>query len=192
MTHAKGTHLNGVHDAESLRMRCVCNADTDCWQFRKADGKPHAKGAAPKVWIHGGKPVTPTRAMWAFHTGKPVQSHWVIYRTCDTANCINPAHLKCATRATQVRALIERAGVSKNSLENLRAATEQRSKLTPELRTWVLESGQSGPAVAYALGMSQGRINVIRQQARLRLPNVAASIFALGAAMNAPHMRGIS
>ena len=189
MTHAKGSRLHSVHDADSLRMRCVCDAHTGCWHFRKADGKPHARGETPKVWLYGGTYATPTRAMWAFHTGKPVQSHLVVYRNCDSLDCINPTHLRCATRAVATRYRTRRAGVSKNSLANLRAATHQRSKLTAELRTWALESSQSGSEVAHVLGMSQGRINFIRQQARRRLPTAAASIFALGAAMNAPHMR---
>jgi hypothetical protein len=189
MTHATGTRLKSAYDVETLRARCVCDRHTDCWHFRKADGKPFTRGETPKVWLHGGTYATPTRAMWLFHTGKPVQRHLVIYRKCESMDCINPAHLRCGTREVAVRFSTKRAGVSKNSLENLCASRDQRSKLTPELRAWVLESSQSGSEVAHVMGMSQGRINLIRQQARQSLPKAACSIFALGAAMNAPHMR---
>ena len=189
MSHPFGTRLNSVHDVESLRARCFCDAHTGCWHFRKADGRRYEHGNHFVVWLYGGKFTTPTRAMWAFHTGKPVPNKRLVYRRCDSFDCINPEHLRCGTKTEAVRFAVSRNGVSATSIAGLKASTTRRTKITPELRAWALESSQTGMEVARCLGVTQSRVNVIRQQERQRLPTVACSIFAMGQAMNAAHMR---
>lgn len=176
MNHNKGARLSAVHDADTLRMRCVCDAATGCWHFRKADGKPYRRGERMRLWIFGGTFSTPLRAMWAFTSGKPVPASRTVYRRCDSFDCINPDHLRCSTKTQAVRYSVARNGVSEASVAGLRAAAARRTKITPELRTWALESTQS-------------RLNAIRKQAHQRLPTAASSVFAMGDAMNAHHLR---
>lgn len=189
MPHAIGTRLRSIASADDLRDRCVVDRHTDCWHFRKADGRPYLHNQGQSIWLYGGRFTTPPRAMWEFTTGKPVPSTRVVYRTCDSMDCINPAHLRCQSRQQAVRQQVARNGLTPGRAAALRAASATRTKLTPELRLWLLESTQNGCETAHALGMSQGRINTIRQQARQRLATAAPSIFAVANAINTDSLR---
>ena len=189
MPHAIGTRLHSIASAADLRERCVIDRHTDCWHFRKADGRPYLHNQGQSIWLYGGRFSTPPRAMWEFTTGKPVPSTRVVYRVCDSMDCINPAHLRCQSRRHAVRQQVARNGLTPGRAAALRAASATRTKMTPELLQWALESTQNGSEAAHALGMSQGRINTIRQQARQRLATAAPSIFALGDAINTHSMR---
>lgn len=190
MPHEIGTRLGGLASAEDMRLRCHCDPATGCWHFRLASGKSYAKGQRQMVWLFGGRTTTPTRAMWEFSTGRPIPPGLIVYRRCDSHDCVNPGHLRCGPKVDEVRMNVKRGTFNTPAKQaSARAAGMWRSKLTPELRVWIMESSQTGVEVARVLGMSQGRINCIRQKLRASLPTAAPSVFALGAAMNSTPMR---
>ena len=184
MPHQHGTKLDGLDSVEAMRLRCVCDRHTGCWHLRTARGKPIPRGGRQIVFIHGGGTATSTRAMWAFHTGKPAPEDKIVARKCDSHDCVNPEHLTLTTRQALVKRQVKRGDFSTpQHIHNAQRAAEARRVLTSELRVWILESTQSGKAVAAALGVSQSRVNLLRQEARKRLPVAASSVFAYGQGM---------
>lgn len=187
MTHTHGTRLHSVASVEDLRQRCVIDAAGGCWHFRTSSGRAPTPGKPQKLWLYGGTITTPTRAMWAFHTGAEVPSKKVVYRTCFSLDCINPAHLKCGLRRHAARLQCSRHERTPAQQAALRATSDRRTVVTRELLTWVLESTQTGAEAAHALGISQSRVNILRRRERDRLPQTAASIFTWGAALGTHH-----
>lgn len=187
MPHQIGTNIGGLASLDAMRERCVCDAE-GCWHFRLADGKPMARGKRQSIWLYGGRFSTPARAAWEFHTGKPVPASRVVYRSCESYDCINPQHLRCGTKADEIR-MHKKRGTYKERRGDSAKNSASLAKLTAELRLWLLESTQSGVAVAHALGISQGRANAIRAQWRKRAPLAAPSVFSMGLAMNDGHRR---
>lgn len=190
MSLSKGQYLGGVRDVETMRLRCFCDSFTGCWHFRTARGKPLARGGKPpSVWLHGhSKAMTATRAMWLLSTGKTVQPHLVVMRTCESYDCVNPEHLRVVTRQTSLRFNAERGRVVIPAAQvraNLAKGTQLHRVLTPELRQWLIESPQSGSAASWALGITAKRANEIRRQHRAKQARLAMrSVFSLAEASN--------
>lgn len=190
MSLSKGDYLGGVRDVETMRLRCFCDSFTGCWHFRTARGKPQARGGKPHtVWVHGhNKHMTATRAMWLLSTGKLVQPHLVVMRTCESYDCVNPEHLRVVTRQTALRFNAERGRVVVPAAQvqaNLSKGAEASRVLTPELRQWLIESAQPGSAVSWALGISAHRVNEIRREHRAKQARLAMrSVFSLAEASN--------
>lgn len=192
MPHEIGARLQGSLDSvNDMRQRCVIDKRTGCWHLRSANGKPWRKGQRLNVWMPAAGKTTPARrAMWAFSTGAEAPADRIVYLVCDAHDCIKPTHLRCGTKADEVAANAARGAYRVPSKVNAaRRVGLSRRTITAEMRVWAMESGQSGVAVAHALGCSQGRVNAIRAEARKRLMSAAPSILAMGAAMNQPHSR---
>ncbi len=167
MPHVHGTHLGGLRTVEDLRLRCHCSED-GCWHFRKANGKPMTDtGGRMNVWLFGVGSTTATRAAWALKMGELPPPDRVVYRKCDSRDCVNPDHLRLGDRGKVVK-LHAKRGVfaTPQRRENARRAGRVNAKVTLELRAWLCESPQSGSAAAHALGITQGRANAIRAQQR--------------------------
>lgn len=184
----EGAYLGSVRSFDCLRGRCVIDSAEDggCWHLRTAYGRPIPAGKTPKVWVfqRGSEPAI--RAMWRYtHGDREIPPGVVVYRKCKTHDCVNPKHLAVGERGAYIRSIAKAGGYrSPAQLAGARKASAAQAKLTPQLRQWLLESPQNGCEAAHALGISQGRANTIRQQARKRLGTAAPSIFAMGAAMN--------
>lgn len=119
------------------------------------------------VWLFGGRTTTATRAAWELAHGFVPPDDLVVCRTCDSHDCVNPAHLKLMSRTKAVKLQFERGRFDPAKLVlNAKRASRKQAKLTDELRTWLYESPQNGVEVAHALGISQGRANGLRAQAR--------------------------
>lgn len=142
------------------------------------------------VWVYAVGPMTATRAMWQFHTGKPVPPDRVVLRRCESFDCVNPAHLRCGKRADVVRLQSKRGRFKTERCRKQRqAARAKMAKLTPELRQWAVESPQTGVAAAHGLGVAQQTVAAIRSAAAKRRQAGVCSIFALGDAMNVGSLR---
>lgn len=180
MSHQIGANIGGIMSLACMRGRCVVDDDTKCWHFRTARGRPMPKDEVHRVWVHGGRVVTVTRAAWAFHTGAPIPAGQVVSRVCGSYDCANPAHLRCWGKAEE-GAHLARVGRFKGSIKRLAANTRNArplAKLTPELAQWARESGQSLKAAAHGLGVAASVIGNIRRGKSWRLGAPSASVFS--------------
>lgn len=186
MPHQHGAHIGGVRTIEDIRLRCHCDREEGgCWHLRTGHGKPLPRGKTHRVWVHGKGSMSAPRAVWEIAHGKAVPSHHRAYRTCDSHDCVNPDHIKAGPHEWYGAAVSKR-GVFKSSTQarNARIAGEKRAKLTPELRQWAVESPQTGPQVAHALGVGKTIVYRVRQAFQKRIQRAPASVFAYAQAMN--------
>lgn len=180
MSLPSGTHLGGIKTLDDLRMRCfIDDMEQDpCWHFRTArGGKPTRNGLILKVWLYGHGSMSLTRAAWFLDRGKPVEGSLTrVVRRCTSYDCCNPKHLRL-TNASRHPQLLADAGRASSAAK--RAAIEriaaQRAVVAPELVRWIAESPQSGAELSRVIGISAGRINVLRRRERLRLAALAVS-----------------
>jgi len=192
MAHDHGAYLGGVRDVESMRQRCVCDEHTGCWHMRSARGR-NLVGKRQIVWVHGVGAMTVTRAMWLFAHGEAPPANRVVARKCESQDCVRPEHLALMPRKALVRVQVKRGSFdTPKARESRRRAGERRRVVTAELRVWLIESTQSGVQAAHGLGITQARANLIRQEARQRLPSAACSVFAYGAGMAANDGRSVA
>ncbi len=173
--------IGTIHD---LHGRCVIDKDTGCWHLRTAYGREieTKPGRVPRVWVYGKGATTATQAAWELKHHQPVPEGRVVYRTCCSKDCIAPHHLKLGTRKG-MGGFLARTGRLRGDpsrVEVNRRNAAGHTKLTPELRQWLIESPQSGVDAAHGLGVSQGRVNTLRQEYRKRAALAAPSIFAVG------------
>ena len=174
MSFETGTYLGAVRCLESLHGRCVMDKETDCWHLRKADGKPMPRdGKRHHIWIFGHGPMTATRGAWLIaHGTLPPQRGMVVYRSCDSYDCVNPKHLKSGLRkaftAKRMASGQMDSPARRAAVEKFKASCPFVTKVTAELKVWLIESTQNGPDVAHGLGISPGRANVLRKEAQRR------------------------
>lgn len=187
MSHEHGAYLGGIRDLATLKGRCWCDPDSKCWHFRTARGRPMAKdGKRQVVWVSGRGVMPVTRAAWEFANGRPVPDGQIAYRTCTTYDCANPRHITIGPRSAQ-GALLAAQGRLKGKANRIvanRINGAKRQILTPELRSWIVESAQTGPEIAHALGVCQSLVYRVRARAVKTLQASASSVFAYAQAAN--------
>lgn len=183
MSHTKGTRLDGIATLEDLRQRCVIDEDTGCWHLRTARGRMLPQDSRHVIWVFGIGHTTATRASWLLaHPGRMLHNGRVCYRSCDSYDCVAPAHVVSGSRKAW-GAHMARSGKAVTAAKSKANQQGRRStwKLTPELKQWLLESPQTGIDVAHALGITQGRANAIRAKERAVLnARPATSVFDFG------------
>lgn len=185
MPAKKGDHLGAVNSVETLRLRCYCPEHSDCWHLRTARGRPMPRDRSHTINVYGQGKITIGRAVWFLLKGEMPKADRVVYRTCDSFDCANPAHFKCGRRVAALRQAAK-AGYSPAKLVPLIESRLRRTKANAELRQWIAESAQPAKDVAHAVGLSSGRVNAIRTE-MLRMP--VASVFTLAAFAAADEMR---
>lgn len=181
MSHEHGAYLGSVRDIATLRERCVIDQDTECWHFRSARGKPMPRDRRHVVHLFGGTVTTTTRAAWLLSRGKAPAPGLVVYRACESYDCCNPSHLKCGTKLVAQRTAFAAGRFTTPArAAAVRKVSQSQRKLTDELVSWLLASDQTGADLAHALGVSDSRINAIRQRAariaQMASPFGAASV----------------
>jgi hypothetical protein len=178
MPHEIGTHLGGISCIDTLRARCVVDPDTCCWHLRKASGAAMPRDKVHRVWVHGRGVLSATRAAWELKRGVVVERGLVVSRACKGYDCVNPAHLRCWTKAQEGEHL-RRTKRLRNQAGRYIANTvngRRRAKLTPELAQWARESEQSIMDAAHGLGVSPSRVGYIRAGSAWRT-KAAPSVF---------------
>jgi len=73
---------------------------TGCWIYQGRISQGQRRGYG-RITL-GGKEVQAHRAAFMVWSG-PIPDGYVIMHTCDTRTCVNPAHLKLATQADNLR-----------------------------------------------------------------------------------------
>jgi hypothetical protein len=167
--HELGAHVGGMHDLESLRMRCVCDPDTGCWHLRSARGRKMPDDKRHVVWVHPHGFMTATRAAWLFATGKMPPPDKLVVRKCSSYDCVFKAHLACMTKAEH-GAHLTSTGKTATPTKRLanRVQGQRRSRVSAELRQWISESEQTAMAVAHAVGIAPSWVAALRKQTAQR------------------------
>ncbi len=189
----------GARDLETLRQRCVIDAETGCWVWKAAMSRSRSRKIAPspRVWLPdanvkgAGVLMTAGRAAWLL-AGRAIAPGQVVWRSvCNRPDCINPAHGVAVTRAEMHRGLAK-AGVNRGQPH--RAAVNLRNAMrmaTPPERVREIEAffatgalckdvrARFGVSAETAASIRDGR-HVHSSNRRAVIP--LASIFAMGEA----------
>lgn len=176
-----GDHIGGIRTLEDFRGRCVVDDITGCWHLRTPYGRQLPTTATAYVWLYGEGLVTALRAACKLRLGYYPPAGKVAWRSCTSYDCV--FHVRCGTRAEH-GAFLAKVGRMRPKAEHLRrvrVANAARSKLTPELVQWALESPQPAAAAAHGLGVGRSTVTKIRSGEKWR-PRVAASAFQWRAA----------
>lgn len=166
-----------IQSIEDIHMRCVCDDETGCWSFRRADGSRFRRGAAINVWL-GDKSLSLPRAVWMLKTGQTMQRRHRAYRTCDTWDCANPDHIRGGSCVSMGRSWSARGLRAKNAAQ-MRRLNAARSVLTPELRRMIIESPKTGVDLSAEIGISRSVISSVRVRHRRTALTSAPSVFHL-------------
>lgn len=158
------TQGKGIYTIADVRSRCRISDEAECWHWRGAFSVNTAKGSRIPVahFPAINKPATVTRIAVILSGRQPRE---VVWRKCQSDDCVNPAHLITGTRA-QWGHWCERNGSLKGDpirrAANRRAKLTKGAKLTPELAQWAIESQQCGRDVAHGLMVSATSVSRAR------------------------------
>jgi hypothetical protein len=151
---------------DDIKDRCFID-DDGCWIWR--GGK---SGGVPKVYAPNfSKPGAPMesqvgrRAVWQIVNNKPIPPCHRVYKTCEKARCLNPAHMRCGSNA-QVGAFIAKSGVLKGSAKRIaanRLIGRKRSTLTPALIAEIQQSSETGLQLAQRLNLGREIVSRARR-----------------------------
>jgi hypothetical protein len=177
-----GAYLGSVRCIDSLRDSCVIGLG-GCWHLRSPRGKPMTIAAAcHQVWVHGIGKISATKAAWLLKHGKSPAAGLIVFRACESYDCVNPSHLRCGTRqecGEHLTATGRLKGKSRSLAANRQGARSRR-KLTDEQASLIRSSDESARVMAARFGLSMTTINDIRRGRRYRDLVSGASVFALG------------
>ena len=165
MSHKHGAYLGGVRDLESLRMRCLCPAGSDCWILRTARGRPMPRGTM-KIWSTAHGASISARKLSVIFSGRRVDSDLCVVDTCGTHDCVNPAHLLPVTRKRMLRDCTA-SGVYKTARKTIanRLSAAKRSRVTPQMRAEIAASPLTAAALGELYGISPSWVSVLRNRA---------------------------
>ena len=88
----------GITDLDALKKRCLVDPDSGCWTW---GGAQVALAHRPlQVWLpHLGRTQSIQRAAWILARG-PIKQGRIVWCTCGTQDCANPAELNPDPTAT--------------------------------------------------------------------------------------------
>ncbi len=169
MSHAHGAYLGSVRCIDTLRGRCVLADDgSDCWHLRSPRGRPLRAGAPQPLWVHGIGKVTALQGAWYVARGELVRARCahIVWRTCTSRDCVNPAHLSAGPKAAFGAMLRtqQRLRTPMAAMQRARSnAHRTGNKLTAELAAWARESTQPAKDAAHGLGIAASGVCAIRR-----------------------------
>jgi hypothetical protein len=102
-----------------------------------------------------GKNLSMVRVAYQFATGRTVQRNHIVWRTCCTKLCLNPAHMRQGTRANHGQWVREQ-GNQKGNIKRLnasRASVAARTTITAEAVRQILLSDKPHAEWARELGV---------------------------------------
>lgn len=183
MPRKRGDNAGGVRTAEDIRLRCHCDPDNGCWNWRMCSSKRGNAMAEQRVWLADERLSAPLpRAAWILgRKNNPLKPGEVVWRRCLNETCGNPMHMLKGTKAewgAWASAKGYMRGRPERAIINRRIKIDSgQSRLTMELAQWIRESQQTGRAIAQALGESESVISRARKGHSFA-PARVASIFA--------------
>lgn len=180
-----GAYLGSVRCVQTLRERCVMG-EGGCWHLRSPYGKPYLASdhKTPVVRVYGQGDMSATKASWLVSHGALPPPGQIVYRVCGSHDCVNPAHLRCGTKADfgrfRAKSGIAKLTISARSLCVLGQTRLRQRKLTYEQAREIRASNESSHKLAPLFGVSASTIVAIRSGRRYRDVTAGASVFAWG------------
>lgn len=162
MPHAVGTNLGGIRTLDDIYGRCVIDKDTGCWHLRTARGRPMPAGKTLRLWSfdHGYAMSARRLTFILANPQRKLPAKWVVFDSCECHDCVNPEHLKAAPKLQHFARLARegRCTSARKSAAN-RIAGAKRSRVSPDVWRWVMESHQSNQDIAHALGVAHTHVS---------------------------------
>lgn len=169
----------GVHTVAALKGRCRVDAETGCWNWSMS------ADVSARVWSWNpqrqqSEVMRGTRAAWLL-SGKAIPPKHVVYLTCTSAICCNPAHMLCGPK-TEAGAFLAASGRLKGNMmaraNRARVGREMRGKLTTEHRALIDASAETNVALGVRCGVAHTTISAYRHGKTWRVELPQASVFA--------------
>lgn len=182
MTEKKKHDFGGVNSLDRLKLRCYINDLTECWHWRL--GK-YADGRACVAISNPGGPsirMTGRRAAVLLSTGKQLPNGWFAWGTCNSLDCVNPAHTDHGD-AKAYGAAMKRLGKHKDKPKKI-AALRQNAKrqrlLTDEQVAEIRASNLPYEVLGQKYGVAQQTIGSVKRMERYKpvQPMAIASVFS--------------
>lgn len=132
--------------------------DEDCWPWAGAlvRGVPCLNWKNAKLYAK--------RVMWSLDRKKPVPAGLCIVNSCDDRMCINPRHLKTATRSYLKRELAKTGKLNPPGFAaKISAIKRAKSKLTDEAVQDIRTSGDKPQDAAKKHGCSVAYVHMLRR-----------------------------
>lgn len=156
-----------MRDLEEIRLACRIEDGHWLWSgaVRKHDVTPRPAVWAPDYTRGGMRNQPGARAVWHCATGRPIPKGWNAFCTCSESMCLNPAHIKCMSKADWGKYMAQ-TGAMRGQMPRIlanRATGRARAKLTPEIIQEVQASDETGIVLASRYGVAPGTISRARR-----------------------------
>lgn len=151
-------------EIERIRLRCVCKED-GCWRWA---GSKNRNGIPTIGRIIDGVKKCMSARRWVVQvaTGKPLRKSDRIITTCETVDCLNPAHLRKTTPSAIQRIVNARdPGLQMRRGIAIKAAWNRKGhgfKLDQQKADYARDPSRPSKDVAAELGCSVTLVNYIR------------------------------
>lgn len=134
------------------RFYCSFEQSGDCWLW---DGHINDKGYG--VFCMNGRKESAHRAAWLLLRG-PIHDGLHVLHRCDVRNCVNPDHLWLGTHRDNMRDMSAKGRGGTTRGESTPWAVLDEAKVRS-----ILESAESGRALARKYGVSNSTVYAVRQ-----------------------------
>ena len=130
-----------------------------------------------RVFAHGSPTSVAARPLALRLSGRRLPGGWCALAKCDSYDCVNPDHLTSHNRSEAVRISGTR-GEHKTVRKAIacRMNGANRSRISPEIWSWVYESTQSSADIAHALDIAKTHVSQKRAKHRERTLGMTASL----------------
>ena len=179
MSLPHGTYLGGIRTIKDLRDRCRINHETDCWHWSMGKDK-----GIPKVhFVLKGKRhnTKGRRAAVMLKTGGTLPPGTMVWPSCETLDCVNPAHTEQGTKAEHIRTVVapKLKQNPKLILWSRAYAREHRAKINMDQAREIRGSIEKTGALCKRYGLAASVVRAIRRGDSWRETLMNASVFGL-------------
>lgn len=169
-----GNRFGGIKTVDDVRLRCVEDGGCWIWQGKFSRGtRGAARWATPMGWYPALQKQMPVRRIIALMAGATPEKVW---RTCESAQCVSPYHLKWGTAAECGQWLSEAGRFdTRVRKESASRAWKRRHTLTDADVSVIRASSEANKDIAARFGVHKEVVARIRR-GETRVPH-AASVF---------------
>ena len=169
----------GVHSLNDILLRCIVDEETGCWLWQGT----RAGGCSPSMWYPPmGKAVAGGVVLYHLLHGEVLRKGNYFHRTCQSGECMNPAHRRVGTRSSQMKnAQLTRSVQERAAIARTRRASSR--VLTDEIVADIRSSDETLEQVSKRLGIHLSTASRIRRGEMWVDFKRGASVFNLGATL---------